>query len=240
MLEEEKEEEIEWWEYGPSVTAYDLVGNNFFTRFVRSALYIAIRFYFRFYHQLKVMGNIPDLEGKSYIIISNHSSHLDTPLIFSCFPLKYVNRIRALAAKDYFFSNPLVRILTHLLCNLIPISRKSADFTSISMCNEMLKKGNNVVIYPEGTRTRNGIMGEFKPGVGIFLKKECPSVLPVYIKGTYKAMNYKMKYPHQQLVEITFGNPIVFNRESISKMSNEEIAEKIQKEVVKLSKEGDM
>ena len=111
-------------------------------------------------------------KDKAYIIVSNLSSHLDTPLIFSCFPLKYVNRIRALAAKDYFFSNPLVRILTHLLCNLIPISRKSADFTSISMCNKMLKKGNNVVIYPEGTRTRNGIMGEFKPGVGIFLKKE--------------------------------------------------------------------
>lgn len=240
MLKKNEEEELEWWEYGPPVTAYDLVGNNFLTRFIRSSLYIAIRFYFRFYHKLKVMGNIPDLEGKSYIIVSNHSSHLDTPLIFSCFSLKYVNRIRALAAKDYFFSNPLVRLLTHLLCNLIPISRKSADFTSISMCNEMLNKGKSIIIYPEGKRTRNGIMGEFKHGVGILLKKRCPSVLPVYIEGTYKAMNYKMRYPHQQLVKITFGAPLVFNRELISKMSNKGIVEKIQKEVVKLSKEGDV
>lgn len=240
MLKECKEGKIEWWEYGPPVTAYDLIGNNFLTRFIRSALYIAIRFYFRFYHKLKVSGKIPDLEGKSYIIVSNHSSHLDTPLIFSCFSLKYVNRIRALAAKDYFFSNPMIRILTHILCNLIPISRKSADFTSISICNKMLEKGNSIIIYPEGTRTRNGIMGDFKPGVGVLLRKRYPSVLPVYIEGTYKAMNYKMKYPHQKLVKITFGIPVFFNRELINKMSNKKIAERIQREVVKLSKERDV
>lgn len=235
LNEETVYEGEDWWHYEPPRTPYDLVGNNLITNFLRPYIYLAIRFYFKYFHKLRVSGYNPIFSKHSYIIVSNHSSHLDTPLIFSCFPFKNVNKIRAVAALDYFFSNPIIRVLSHLLCNIIPISRKSADFMAISMCKEILASGGNIIIYPEGTRTRTGKIGEFKPGVGLLLKKTKVSVLPVFIKGTFECFNYKKIFPSFGPIEITFGSPMEFTQQVLNKLSYKEIAERLRKAVIAIS-----
>jgi 1-acyl-sn-glycerol-3-phosphate acyltransferase len=225
----------EWWEFEPPATPYDLVSNNLFTRLLRPFLYIGIRFYFRHFHAVKISGFKPAFSKHSYLIVANHASHLDTPLIFSCFALNSVNRIRAVAALDYFFSNPVLRIATHLLCNIIPISRKSADFIAIGMCKQTLGQGGSIIIFPEGTRTRTGSMGEFKPGIGILIKKTKVSVLPAYIKGTFHCYSSKSLYPRPGPIEITFGPPIAYRELIESAPDRHGIAERLQREVEKLA-----
>jgi len=236
LKEEDKVKDEDWWHYEPPRNAYDLVGNNVITNLLRPYIYIAIRFYYRYHHKLRVLGYKSEYSRASYIVVSNHSSHLDTPLIFSCFPFGRVNRIRAVAALDYFFSNSLTRVFTHLLANIIPINRKSADFSAISMCGRVLSGGGNIIIYPEGTRTRTGQMGEFKPGVSLLVKKTKAAVLPVFIKGTFECFNFKKKFPSDGFVEIAFGSPIRLTEQVLKKMSYSEIAERLQTAVIDASR----
>ncbi len=231
-------EKDDWWKFEPPATPYDLVGNNLFTRLLRPFIYIGIRFYFRHFHAVSISGFKPAYAQKPCIIVANHSSHLDTPLIFSCFAMKQTNSIRAVAALDYFFSNPLLRIATHLLCNIIPISRSSTDFSAMALCKQTLEQGGNIIIYPEGTRTRTGYMGEFKPGIGILVKKTKAAVLPAYIEGTFHCFNSKCVYPRPGPIRIRFGTPLEYNAISSKVTDMRKIAGYLQTEVQKLAQEG--
>lgn len=237
MSREEETRIEEWWEFEPPATPYDLVSNSLLTVLLRPFIYIGIRFYFRRFHGVKISGFEPEFRHHPYIIVANHCSHLDTPLIFSCFALRQTNKIRAVAALDYFFSNPLLRIATHLLCNIIPINRKSADFIAITMCKKVLKEGGNIIIYPEGTRSRTGNMGEFKPGIGILLKKTKAAVLPAFIRGTFRCFNSKSLYPRSGSIKIRFGKPIEYRDLVDDKADLHEIAKRLQSEVLKIAKE---
>jgi len=228
----------EWWIYERPPTIYDMVGNNFLTLLLRPFLYIVVKFYFRYFHKLQVLMPEFDLEKGGYIIAANHSSHLDTPLIFSCFPFRYLNRIYAVAAADYFFTNPILKLFAHILCNIIPISRESADFRSLSLCSRILEKGGNVLIYPEGTRTRTGEMGVFKPGVGILVRKSGNPVVPVFISGTFKSMNYRRIVPKFTPISIVFGKEIPYKILSRGNSDARSIARKIQDAVVDISKKS--
>lgn len=225
-----------WWEFEPPPSAYDLVGNNILTKFLRPLFYILIRFYFNIYHKLEIRGYKPSYSKNSYIIIANHSSHLDTPLILSCFSLARVNKIRAIAALDYFFSKPLVRISTHLLCNIIPIKRKTADLTSIEMISKVLREGGSIIIFPEGTRTRDGKINKFKPGVSLLIKRTQAEVLPVYIKGTFNCMKRGTNFPRRGPLEIQFGSPLKYNEFFKDGKNYDKIADKLYREIVKISK----
>jgi 1-acyl-sn-glycerol-3-phosphate acyltransferase len=236
MTEASSQKDEDWWDFEPPPTAYDLVGNNIFTRFFRPLLYIFIKFYFQRFHRIKVSGFKKNYSRKSFILIANHSSHLDTPLIFSCFSLDRVNKIRAVAALDYFFSNPVVRVITHVLCNLIPINRKRADLTAIGMISKFLKQGGSIIIFPEGTRTRDGKIGEFKPGVGLLIRKTKAKVLPIYIDGAFECMNSKMRFPKSGPLEIKFGSPITYEELFKDGKDYEKISNRLLKEVIKIPK----
>jgi 1-acyl-sn-glycerol-3-phosphate acyltransferase len=151
--------------------------------------------------------------------------------------LHQTNRIRAVAALDYFFSNPILRIATHLLCNIIPINRKSADFIAIGMCRRVLEQGGNIIIYPEGTRSRTGRMGEFKPGIGILVKKTRATVLPAFIKGTFRCYNSKSHFPRPGPVKIRFGQPIDYDTLFEGKTDLHGIAQQLQNEVQKIAQD---
>lgn len=238
MNREKDTQTEEWWEFEPPATPYDLVGNNLLTRLIRPFLYIGIRLYFKHFHAVRISGFKPAYTEQPCIIVANHSSHLDTPLIFSCFSMYQANRIRAVAALDYFFSNPLLRIATHLLCNIIPISRSATDFGAMALCKQTLEQGGSIIIYPEGTRTRTGTMGEFKPGIGILVKKTKAAVLPAYIEGTFHCFNSKYLYPRPGPIRIRFGTPLKYSTLSSKVTDVREIAGYLQAEVQKLAKEG--
>ena len=223
-----------WWNYDPPPTAYDLVGNNYFIKFLRPLTYFAVHLYFKERHSIKVEGWRREYSQKPFIIASNHSSHMDTPLIFSCFPFSKTNNVRTIAALDYFFSNYAFRNFSHLLCNLIPINRSSADMISISMCEKTIKANGTLIIYPEGTRTRDGTVGDFKPGIGLIVQKTRIPVIPVCIKGSFACFNYRHIIPKPGKVSIKFGTPMKFGLSDAS--DPRKITEAVRDEVIKLSK----
>ena len=141
-----------------------------------------------------------------------------------------------MAALDYFFTHTITRVGGHLLCNIIPISRKSADFIAFSLCERIIKAGSSIILYPEGTRTRDGEIGDFKSGIGILVKKAKVPILPVYIQGTYECLNYKRLLPRGGVIRVLFGEPIVFDERQLEDMNHREIAERIRTTIISLIK----
>ena len=106
--------------------------------------------------------NLADLHGP-FVVVSNHTSHLDAPLIIGALPRRLARYVAAGAAADYFFDVWWRRGLTSLFFNAFPVDRTGLRGKR-GMATSLLDDGVPLLLFPEGTRSRTGEMGSFKPG----------------------------------------------------------------------------
>src|SRR5687767_7788390 len=137
---------------------------------LRSAASLAIRAWLLGYHRFEIIGreHLPT-EG-SFVLVANHSSHLDALCLLSALPLKKLHRAFPAAAADYFFES-LPRIwIAAVAINALPFARQVHVRQSLSLCENLLANpGNVLIIFPEGTRSVTGKVGKFKSGIGMLL-----------------------------------------------------------------------
>jgi 1-acyl-sn-glycerol-3-phosphate acyltransferase len=105
---------------------------------------------------------VKDVKG-AFIVVANHSSHLDAPLIMCGLPHRLGRFLAAGAAADYFFDIWWRRILTALFFNAFPIDRTGTAARQ-GVSKKLLGRGVPLLIFPEGTRSKTGEMAEFKAG----------------------------------------------------------------------------
>ena len=122
-----------------------------------------------------------------YIVAANHASHLDTGLV------KYAlgeqgEALVALAAKDYFFDDPVRRMYFENFTNLVPMERHGSLRESLRLAGEVIRDGYILLIFPEGTRSETGVMTDFKPSLGYLAMTNKCGILPMYLAGTHEAM----------------------------------------------------
>lgn len=179
-------------------------------RFIKKLFEIFCKTVFASYCPLTVEGakNIP---ATSFIFCSNHCSHMDSGVLMGASGMPF-KQFGMMAAKEYFFSNTIRRVLLNLLMNLIPIDRKTNHVTiveSLSACREFVKNGNrNIIIYPEGTRSLTGKMGRFKKGPAMIATELGIPLVPVYISGTYRAMRKGSRFIKPARIHVRIGKPI--------------------------------
>src|SRR5207237_7328286 len=128
---------------------------------------------------------VPPFGG--YIVAANHASHLDTGLV------KYAlgeqgDALVALAAKDYFFDDPVRRMYFENFTNLVPMERHGSLRESLRLAGDVIRDGYILLILPEGTRSETGIMTDFKPSLGYLAMTNKCGILPMYLSGTHQAM----------------------------------------------------
>ncbi len=143
-------------------------------------------FYEKFLHtKYEGRRNIP--VHTNFIVAPNHTSHLDMGL--TKMALGEAGRdMVALAAADYFFDNKYKRAYMDNFTNTVPIERSGSLRQSLRHARSFLERGYNALIFPEGGRTLDGVLAEFKPIIG-YLALSCRvGILPVYLYGTYEAM----------------------------------------------------
>lgn len=162
---------------------------SIFFRFLWS-LYLQ-EFVFKFYIRLKVVGQSYHDIYKKYpklLIISNHASHLDATSIAASVPKRYWLDLYIAAAKDYFFTNPFFTFFSQHCLGAIPIDRKDRKGEAINLIIRMLNELDRMwlIIFPEGTRSPDGKIQEFKRGVSIFSEKTQTPILFIYIEGNSK------------------------------------------------------
>lgn len=146
---------------------------------LRSLAALGLRVWLCFYHRLEVMGreHLPT-EG-SFVLVANHTSHLDTLCLLSVLPLKKLHRAFPAASVDYFFTSVPRIAIAAVVVNALPFDRKVHTHQSLSLCKELLANpGNILILFPEGTRSTTGVIGEFKPGIGLLLAGIDVPVLP--------------------------------------------------------------
>jgi 1-acyl-sn-glycerol-3-phosphate acyltransferase len=151
------------------------------------------------------------LQGLSgpFVVVSNHSSHLDAPLILGGLPRKLSRYLAAGAAADYFFDVWWRRGLTTLFFNAFPVDRTGLRGRQ-GLATILLDDGVPLLLFPEGTRSRTGEMGAFKPGAAaLCISRDVPCV-PVGIVGASEAMPYGKKWPERGRLPIyvVFGEPL--------------------------------
>ncbi len=169
----------------PSLTLYDLPAPlKWLGRFAVRGASQAI---FDGWLKPKILGrgNIP--ANRNFIVVANHSSHLDFSLVG--YALGAVgDDIRVLAAKDYFFNTPARRFLASNFTSLMPFDRERAQLESLEDALAELAQGRSVLMFPEGTRSADGEIHEFKSGAGFLALRSRCDVLPVLIRGTHDVM----------------------------------------------------
>ncbi len=189
--------------------------------------------------------NIP--KRGNFILASNHLSHMDWFMSgYIITPRKFT----FIAQVDQYTGfKKLWRNIIYFYGGIIPINRKSDESKrkAIDTAIKMLKGGYCVVIYPEGGRAYDGIMKDFKPGVGkLYLESGVP-VLPAALKGTNELMPPHGRLKFVKAAQISIGRPMVFPKEReqarcIDKDSKEyhnicaNVTAKIEREVCDLAK----
>jgi 1-acyl-sn-glycerol-3-phosphate acyltransferase len=143
---------------------------------------------------------------ETYIFVSNHLSLFDIPALMSVTP----NNIRFIYKK----SISVIPILgwAIYLGGYIPIDRQDGRkaIQSIKKASERIKKGISVVIFPEGTRSRTGKIGEFKRGVFLLAEQAKVKIVPVSLKGGDKIMGAGSKKLKKGVIKIFFDKPLDF------------------------------
>ena len=170
--------------------------------------------------------------GAPYIIASNHSSHLDTPAIMTALGAESRN-LRPLSARDYFFNSRMKAWFVSQCLNALPFDRTENSLQSLRVAQEALLRHENLLIYPEGTRSLNGKLQPFKPGLGLLAFESGVPVVPAHVSGTYEALPKGKSLPRKSKVRVVFGEPVAPGtpQDSTMKTSKRDIYRKIADEV---------
>jgi 1-acyl-sn-glycerol-3-phosphate acyltransferase len=154
---------------------------------------------------LTVTGRRPQTGG--CILVANHSSHADTAVLLAALPPS-AKPVFA-AASDYWFDVPVRRFVMTSLAGGLPVRRTEGGTYAalLAAVKPALAQGRTVVIFPEGTRTIDGRVGEFRSGA-LHLARDCGvPIVPVALLGTREVLPKGGHYAHSPM-EARFGEPI--------------------------------
>lgn len=146
-------------------------------------------------HQVPTKGPV--------LLAANHQSYIDPP--FVCL---YISRHTSFVARAGLFKSKIMGLLISSL-NALPIAESGGDAAAIKEVLRRLAKGHAVIIFPEGSRTKDGAMDEFKRGVALLVKKaKCP-VVPIALEGCFDAFP-RGQHPRVfgQRIGLRYGKPI--------------------------------
>ena len=158
----------------------------------------------------------PKVEGREWvkeldrpvIFAANHSSHADTSLILHALTDTARDRTVVAAAADYWFKRPLMGNIVSLFLNTFPFSRTGGAQGQLHASSTLLKSGWNLVLFPEGSRSQDGRIHEFKPGVGHLANETRTPVVPVHIRGAQRIMPKGQKLPLPAAARVRIGKPM--------------------------------
>ena len=153
------------------------------------------------------------------IIVANHVSHVDTPVILAALPRRFRKRTVVAAATDYFYRNRLVAGLVSLIFNTVPMDRKGGGLEkqAVGHVDQLLDRGWNLLLYPEGTRSREGGTGRLRRGAAVLAARHKLQIVPIRITGTHDVMPPGRFWPSRRrnhngsrrhVINVKIGDPI--------------------------------
>ena len=185
--------------------------------------------FFKICFSFSVQGveNIPRRGG--FILASNHASFLDPVVLGIASP----RRLNFMAREDLFRNRLFGKLIS--ITGALPLDKETSGIRTVKGSLRRLKAGGALVIFPEGTRSFNGSLGKGSSGVGLLMLKADVPAVPVYLKGTEKALGRGAKFIRCKKVSVYFGEriePVNYTRES--KQGYRDMAERVMREIRRL------
>lgn len=170
-----------------------------------------VRTYLRGYHRLRVEG-VEHLPARPpFVMIANHASHLDALVLASAMPWRLRRSVFPIAAGDVFFETPAVALFSAMMLNALPMWRKRCGSHAMQELRERLIEGPSIyILFPEGTRSRDGSMGKFKPGLGMIVAGSPVPVVPCHLEGAFAASPPGTRMPRPLPMRLRIGPPLTF------------------------------
>ena len=160
-------------------------GRGYTARFARNIIHTYFMGpYVRYLSTLEVR-DVENIVGKGpFIFVANHTSNVDTIILLTALPPRVRKRTVVAAAMDSFFMNASDAFKTVLVYNAIPVDRLKVNRRSAQLALELVEDHWNLVIYPEGGRTSDGNLHEFKGGAAYLAERSKATVIPTYLHET--------------------------------------------------------
>lgn len=190
----------------------------------------------KLYLRLKVEGQANLPATGACIIAANHQSHADTAVVFAALPKAGRARFVAAAAQDYFFQGGPQQYLSRVLFNAIPLTRdRRGGRDPLRHLSRALREGYTLLMFPEGTRSKDGTLGPFRAGIGK-LVAEYPGtpVIPTWIGGTTNVMPKGKLLPRPFKATVRFGEPLLIKAHPKLRATWQSAADEIRAAVVAL------
>lgn len=145
------------------------------------------------------------------VFAANHSSHLDALAVLAALPEKRRRSLRIAAAADYFYTRGLRKAVVTAALPTYPFERQGRSAQSLCDTETLLAAGRSVLLFPEGTRSLDGEIGQFRRGIALVAARADVPVVPVYLEGAHAALPKGALLPRPRAVSVTFGAPLEAN-----------------------------
>jgi 1-acyl-sn-glycerol-3-phosphate acyltransferase len=206
---------------------------------LRSVCALIIRGLLRLYNRFEIVGHENMRTNRTLVIVANHCSHLDTLCLLAALPLPKLHRAFPAAASDYFFLGVHRLWAAAVLVNALPFGRQAGVRQSLALCQEMLANpGTILIIFPEGTRSTTGQVGEFKSGIGALVAGKDVAVVPCFVDGSFRAWPKGRRMPRPTKVRLIVGPPRNYRARSSDRVELTTIANELRDAVIALGEGG--
>lgn len=176
-----------------------------------SLWWAAVRGYLRVAHRLSIEGREHLPTRLPFVMIGNHASHLDVLIMAAPLPLSLRDHIFPVAAGDTFFDSPAIGLFAALCLNALPLWRKRAGLHALAdLRSRLVDEPCGYVLFPEGTRSRDGKLGPFKPGLGMLVAETNVPVVPCRLVGAFEAMPPHARLPRWRKIRMCIGPALSF------------------------------
>lgn len=198
-------DDVAWARGGPARAVREILLSTVFRPLI--ALYAR--------REIAGLQHLEGLRGP-VIFVANHCSHMDTPLILRALPWRWRRRTSVAAAADYFYKRRLVASAVSLAFNTVPVERNGArvQADAVSVLDRLLGEGWSMVVFAEGTRSRDGRVGPLQSGAAVLAAHYGVAIVPVYVAGTHATMPPGRRWMRRarggrrQRLRIAIGPPI--------------------------------
>lgn len=170
-----------------------------------------VRVYLRVYHRFRVVGaeNLP--ADCPFVMVANHSSHLDSIALAQSVPWRIRRRMYPIAAGDVFFETPIIAAFASGVINALPMWRKRVGRHALDDLRSRLHEDRCAyILFPEGRREPDGQLLPFKPGIGMIIAGSDIPIVPCFLHGCFRALPRDATIPRPRRITVVIGKPISF------------------------------
>jgi 1-acyl-sn-glycerol-3-phosphate acyltransferase len=200
--------------------------------------FLLLRIYLATLHRLKITGREHLPVSGPFILAANHCSHLDALTLVAALRPRHREHAFPIAAGDVFFQTAVTGVFSAIILNALPMWRKNCGPHALAELRRKLDEEKCIyIIFPEGSRSRDGQMARFKPGLGMLVAETPAPVVPCFIAGTFDALPAHKKIPRPIPVKIAIGAALYFTNVPNNREGWSQIAQSVEFSVRNLAGE---